>query len=134
MKTLTRAILALLFSLTCPVLLLAAEPKAADATDKTPSVTPAQNKACADCHRKNSPALVMEWERSVHSQRGVGCLDCHGSEKTKTGSWLHEGSYVSVLVTPKDCCAMSRAGIQGILPQPPCPRGRDPRQPGQRAG
>jgi hypothetical protein len=103
MKTLTRAILTLLFLLTCPVLLLAAEPKPADATDKTPSVTPTQNKACADCHRKNSPALVMEWERSTHSQRGVGCLDCHGSEKTKVGSWLHEGSYVSVLVTPKDC-------------------------------
>jgi hydroxylamine dehydrogenase len=45
----------------------------------------------------------MEWERSTHSQRGVGCLDCHGSEKTKIGSWLHEGFYVSVLVTPKDC-------------------------------
>jgi hypothetical protein len=70
-----------------------------------PGATPtaAQNKACADCHRKTSPALVMEWERSVHCQRSVGCLDCHGSDSAKPGAWLHEGSYVLVLVTPKDC-------------------------------
>ena len=51
---------------------------AAEAVKLEPA-TPAQNKACADCHRKNSPALVMEWERSKHAKNQVGCLDCHGA-------------------------------------------------------
>ena len=65
--------------------------------------TPAQNKACADCHRQKSPALVMEWERSKHSKNQVGCLDCHGAEAKKIGAWLHEGAWITTLVTPKDC-------------------------------
>jgi cytochrome c553 len=64
--------------------------------------------ACADCHRKNSPALVMEWERSVRFQRSVGCLDCRASGKGKPGAWLHGGSYVSVLVTPKDSWVLGK--------------------------
>src|SRR5690242_11617523 len=103
MKMLPSAMLSIHIPLTCLIVFLPAKARAADNPDKRPAATPAQNKACADCHRKNSPALVMEWERSVHSQRDVGCLDCHASEKDKTGSWLHEGVYVSVLVTPKDC-------------------------------
>jgi len=94
---------AILLTITAHLLLLAPSAKAADGPDKPQAITPAQNKACADCHRKNSPALVMEWERSAHFQRSVGCLDCHASEKGKPGAWLHEGLYVSVLVTPRDC-------------------------------
>ncbi len=90
-------------SLGCVLSIVAQETQAAEAAAKPAAITPAQNKACADCHRKTSPALVMEWERSVHFQRDVGCLDCHASEKGKTGAWVHEGSYVSVLATPKVC-------------------------------
>jgi hydroxylamine dehydrogenase len=100
-KTTTQSIPLLLLS--ASLTLTAGRVPAGEASDKAPAVTPAQNKTCADCHRKNSPALVMEWERSVHSQFSVGCLDCHRSENGKPGAWLHEGSYVSVLVTPKDC-------------------------------
>jgi hypothetical protein len=45
----------------------------------------------------------MEWERSVHAQRSVGCLDCHAAEPAKLGAWQHEGFYITTLVTPKDC-------------------------------
>ena len=78
-------------------------PSPTRAQDKGPTL--AQNKACADCHRRLSPALVMEWERSTHNQRGVGCLDCHQGDKSRPEAWLHEGAYVSVLATPKTCSA-----------------------------
>ena len=62
-----------------------------------------ENKACVDCHRKQSPALVMEWERSRHAQIGTGCRDCHGAKEGEPDAWKHEGAWVSALVTPKDC-------------------------------
>ena len=59
--------------------------------------------SCVDCHRQDSPALVKEWEHSRHAENGVGCADCHGAEKGDIDSWLHQGSLISTLVTPKDC-------------------------------
>ena len=59
--------------------------------------------ACVTCHRTQSPALVMEWERSQHSRQGVSCMDCHGAKEGEPDAWKHEGVWVSVLVTPKDC-------------------------------
>jgi hypothetical protein len=67
-----------------------------------PVITTA-NEGCVDCHRKDSPALVMEWEISRHAQFGIGCYDCHQAEKDDVDAWLHEGSYVAALVTPLDC-------------------------------
>ncbi|MHC5066921.1 MAG: multiheme c-type cytochrome [Planctomycetota bacterium] len=63
----------------------------------------AQAEECADCHRKHSPALVMEWERSRHASEGVGCLECHGAEEGEVDAWQHQGEWVATLVTPKDC-------------------------------
>lgn len=63
----------------------------------------ADNKACVACHRKNSPALVMEWERSRHAPAGTGCVECHGAKEGEPTAWKHEGVWVSVLVTPKNC-------------------------------
>ncbi len=69
-----------------------------------PDVTLSQDtQSCVDCHRKTSPALVMEWERSLHSQNDVGCAECHGGNEGEPDAWLHEGTWVSALVTPKDC-------------------------------
>ncbi len=70
---------------------------------KPAAVTPAQNKLCTECHKKTSPALVMEWQRSRHAELDVGCLDCHGAQKGEPDAWLHEGEWVSALVTPNDC-------------------------------
>ena len=85
----------------CQVLVV---PEFAQAADAKPSaVTPAQNKACTECHRKLSPALVMEWERSRHAELAVGCLDCHGAKQGEPDAWQHEGEWVSTLVTPNDC-------------------------------
>jgi hypothetical protein len=32
---------------------------------------------CAECHRHETGAIVEEYQRSHHAQRGVNCLDCH---------------------------------------------------------
>lgn len=37
---------------------------------------------CIDCHNKLSPGQVKDWQVSKHSQEGVGCTDCHGTEHT----------------------------------------------------
>ena len=66
-------------------------------------VVTAANKSCVECHRKDAPALVKEWESSAHAQYGVGCVDCHGAEKGEVDAWLHEGAWTAALVTPKDC-------------------------------
>ena len=58
---------------------------------------------CEACHYKQSPALVAEWKISRHGQEGVGCVDCHGANEGEPDAWKHNGAWVSVLVTPKDC-------------------------------
>lgn len=77
--------------------------KHSPAERKTEAVVTDENKGCVECHRKSSPALVMEWERSRHAGVGTGCLDCHKAEKGEVDAWQHEGRYISALVTPKDC-------------------------------
>ena len=73
------------------------------AAEKSGPVVTNENKACVQCHRTKSPALVMEWERSRHAAGGIGCLDCHRSTPDAPTGWQHGGVWVSTLVTPKDC-------------------------------
>jgi hypothetical protein len=70
----------------------------------SPRIGVAQDgQTCVDCHRKQSPALVMEWERSRHAAEDVGCIECHAAEEGDVDGWRHEGELISALVTPKDC-------------------------------
>ncbi len=70
---------------------------------KEEAIVTSVNKGCVDCHSKDSPALVMEWKYSRHARVGIGCLECHGAKKEEIDAWLHEGEYISSLVTPRDC-------------------------------
>jgi hypothetical protein len=63
---------------------------------------PDSGDACVTCHRRQSPALVMEWERSRHAQMDVACIDCHEAKEGEPDAWKHEGAWISALVTPKD--------------------------------
>jgi hydroxylamine dehydrogenase len=58
---------------------------------------------CVECHKKESPALVMEWQRSKHAANGVSCLQCHQADESNPGAWIHHGERVSTIVTPKVC-------------------------------
>lgn len=37
---------------------------------------------CVDCHKGVNPQIVSDWQLSKHSQKGVGCSVCHGSQHT----------------------------------------------------
>ena len=102
MKRYVVATLAFLFLASLLVVAYNESEKHRAEVEKTPVVT-AANEGCVNCHRQDGPALVMQWEDSKHAEFGVGCLDCHTAEKGEIDAWLHEGAYVSALVTPKDC-------------------------------
>ena len=71
--------------------------------EKPSPVITVANQMCVACHKNLAPALVMEWERSRHAQKGVGCVDCHKANKGEIDAWQHMGALISTLVTPKDC-------------------------------
>ncbi|MBK1717544.1 multiheme c-type cytochrome [Thiocystis violacea] len=58
---------------------------------------------CVDCHMTESPGLYMEWNSSQHGQSGVNCLDCHQAKEGDIDAFKHEGAFISIVVTPKDC-------------------------------
>jgi hydroxylamine dehydrogenase len=58
---------------------------------------------CVDCHMNENPGLYWEWNHSQHGQNGVTCLDCHEANEGEVDAWRHEDSFVSIVVTPKDC-------------------------------
>ncbi len=37
---------------------------------------------CVKCHKEVTPAIVTDWQISKHSEKEVGCADCHGEEHT----------------------------------------------------
>jgi hydroxylamine dehydrogenase len=100
-----RSVVAKLSMLLLALLLLVAhnEAKSQRIEKGLDAVVTADNKDCVDCHKKDNPALVMQWEDSRHAQNGVGCYDCHQAEKGEIDAWQHEGQFISALVTPKDC-------------------------------
>lgn len=71
--------------------------------EEQPPVVAKTSEGCVNCHRQASPALVKEWEHSLHSKRGIGCYDCHKAAQKEVDSWTHQGAVISTIVTPKDC-------------------------------
>tara|TARA_B100000929_G_C15509489_1_gene419842 strand:+ start:2078 stop:3292 length:1215 start_codon:yes stop_codon:yes gene_type:complete len=58
---------------------------------------------CENCHARVSPGINNDWGKSLHAKANVTCIDCHQAEKTDTDARAHEGSFVSAIVSPKDC-------------------------------
>jgi predicted heme/steroid binding protein len=60
---------------------------------------------CIACHTSNAfmTAQIVEWERSAHAKKQVGCYECHQAKVGDSDAIEHNGYTVSVLVTPKDC-------------------------------
>jgi hydroxylamine dehydrogenase len=46
----------------------------------TPKAVRAATDACVDCHRRESPSIVADWQASAHSRKAVFCSTCHGDE------------------------------------------------------
>jgi hypothetical protein len=57
---------------------------------------------CAECHRRETSAIVHEFEMSRHATAGLNCLDCHqpaeNQEKTD-----HHGFVIAAVLTSKNC-------------------------------
>lgn len=62
-----------------------------------------ESRACIDCHKKESTGLYQQWGDSKHFRGNVGCFECHSADKSDPDAMEHEGEWISVLVTPKDC-------------------------------
>lgn len=59
---------------------------------------------CAECHRRETSAIVEQYEHSKHAAKGVTCLDCHhaapGQEEIE-----HRGFRIGKALTAKNCAA-----------------------------
>jgi nitrate/TMAO reductase-like tetraheme cytochrome c subunit len=77
---------------------------------KRPSVEKAQPTAsmvratgkCASCHEEETGAIVAEYRKSRHAQRGVTCLDCHAPAPGQD-SMAHRGFTIATKLTAKNC-------------------------------
>lgn len=72
------------------------------ATDQpSPELVKATGK-CASCHRRETPAIVEEYERSAHVKEGTNCLDCHRPQDGQK-SFDHRGFTLAKSLTAKNC-------------------------------
>jgi len=82
-------------------LLINSRRPASERSQPTSALVEATGK-CAQCHRESTPAVVVQFERSHHAQKGVNCLDCH---KPAAGqeSLSHNGFTIARHLTAKNC-------------------------------
>jgi hypothetical protein len=63
----------------------------------------ANSKQCIRCHQGNTPGIYGQWMNSMHFTVKVGCYECHQANKSDADAFEHNGSIISVIVSPKDC-------------------------------
>ncbi|OYV67859.1 MAG: hypothetical protein B7Z72_09180, partial [Gemmatimonadetes bacterium 21-71-4] len=59
---------------------------------------------CAECHARETSAIVVEYRRSHHARQGVTCLDCHRPVAGQD-SMEHRGFVIADTVTPRNCAS-----------------------------
>ncbi len=57
---------------------------------------------CAECHRRETSAIVAQYERSKHAAKGINCLDCHRPLEGQP-SMEHRGFTIAKSLTAKNC-------------------------------
>ena len=57
---------------------------------------------CAACHRKETSAVVHQFERSRHAKEGINCLDCHSALEGQQKQ-AHRGFTIAKHLTAKNC-------------------------------
>ncbi len=62
-----------------------------------------ESKKCIECHMKEDPAIYGQWGSSKHYRANVGCFECHKAEKGDVDAYEHEGTLISIIVSPRDC-------------------------------
>lgn len=69
---------------------------------------------CAECHRRESAAVVHEFELSVHAQAGVNCLDCHAPQEGQE-AMDHRGFVIADGLTALNCAQCHRGEYEQYL-------------------
>jgi len=84
-----------------------------DLAHPTASLVRATGK-CAECHRRETSAVVHEFELSRHNAAGINCLECHkvveGQEKLE-----HRGFTIAKSVTAANCRQCHETEYQQFL-------------------
>lgn len=57
---------------------------------------------CAECHSRETPAIVHEYGMSHHAAKGINCLDCHGPADGQQ-SYDHRGFTLAKNLTAANC-------------------------------
>ena len=58
---------------------------------------------CATCHRRVTPDIVNQFAVSTMARAGVKCTDCHVVDKSDPMGKEHEGFFITISPTPKEC-------------------------------
>lgn len=74
---------------------------AVERNQPTPALVLATGK-CAECHRRETSAVLAQYERSKHATKGVNCLDCHRPLDGQA-SMEHRGFTIAKALTAKNC-------------------------------
>ena len=85
-------VIALIFNANRPV---------TDTSQPSPDFVRATGK-CATCHRRETSAVVHQFERSEHAKQGVTCLDCHHPVEGQEQQ-AHRGFTIAKHLTSKNC-------------------------------
>jgi hypothetical protein len=57
---------------------------------------------CAECHRRETSAVIHQFEMSQHATKGVNCLDCHQPQSGQE-SMDHRGFVIAKHLTSANC-------------------------------
>jgi hydroxylamine dehydrogenase len=74
---------------------------AGERNQPTPALVEATGK-CAECHRRETSAIIAQYERSRHAAKGINCLECHKPVDGQT-SIEHRGFTIAKTLTAKNC-------------------------------
>jgi hypothetical protein len=69
--------------------------------EPTPALAEATGK-CAECHRRETSAIVVEFEQSRHAVKGINCLDCHHPTAGQP-TLDHNGFVIAKTLTAANC-------------------------------
>ncbi len=72
-------------------------------TSSLPKELSAESKKCVECHSSTTASIYQQWGNSKHYRANVGCYECHEAKEGAKGAFLHNGLFISVIVSPLDC-------------------------------
>lgn len=58
---------------------------------------------CLNCHTKETPKIVQQWEDGKHSKTGVKCYVCHHAEESNKEGMEHNDFFVITAVGVQTC-------------------------------